>query len=101
MLRPARASSMIRRRYSGAYGGWVLGIGRLLLPFSPTPSTKAGQLQVSCPAVEGFGGDLIDAPLKLDMRGLGNLAQALRRQTQPVAEDVVLRVVAQQLEHAL
>src|SRR5713101_4266024 len=43
--RPARANSMIRRRYSGAYGGWVLGIGGLLLPFSPTPSTKAGQLQ--------------------------------------------------------
>src|SRR6266851_4704496 len=42
--RPARANSMIRRRYSGAYGGWVLGIGGLLLPFSPTPSTKAGQL---------------------------------------------------------
>src|SRR5216683_2704365 len=41
--RPARANSMIRRRYSGAYGGWVLGIGGLLLPFSPTPSTKAGQ----------------------------------------------------------
>jgi hypothetical protein len=36
---------MIRRRYSGAYGGWVLGIGDLLLPFSPTPSTKPGQLQ--------------------------------------------------------
>src|SRR5580692_4808525 len=44
ILRPARASSTIRRRYSGAYGGWVLGIGRLLLPFSPTPSTKAGQV---------------------------------------------------------
>src|SRR6266851_6732255 len=43
--RPARANSMIRRRYSSAYGGWVLGIGGLLLPFSPTPSTKAGQLQ--------------------------------------------------------
>src|SRR5712691_8240726 len=42
--RPVRANSMIRRRYSGAYGGWVLGIGDLLLPFSPTPSTKAGQL---------------------------------------------------------
>src|SRR5216683_1308665 len=25
--RPVRANSMIRRRYSGAYGGWVLGIG--------------------------------------------------------------------------
>src|ERR1700732_3844354 len=25
--RPERASSMTRRRYSGAYGGWVLGIG--------------------------------------------------------------------------
>src|SRR5271169_804481 len=45
MLRPACANSMIRRRYSGAYGGWVLGIGGLLLPFSPTPSTRAGQLQ--------------------------------------------------------
>src|SRR6266849_11020944 len=44
--RPARANSMIRRQYSGAYGGWVLGIGGLLLPFSPTPSTKAGQLQL-------------------------------------------------------
>src|SRR5271170_7992740 len=44
MLRPARASSIIRRRYSGAYGGWVLGIGKLLLPFSPTPSTKPGQV---------------------------------------------------------
>src|SRR5208282_6538401 len=44
MLRPARASSMIRRRYSGAYGGCVLGIGELLLSFSPTPSTKAGQV---------------------------------------------------------
>src|ERR1700692_462171 len=43
--RPVRANSMIRRRYSGAYAGWVLGIGGLLLPFSPTPSTKAGQLQ--------------------------------------------------------
>src|SRR6266851_1230181 len=43
--RPVRASSMMRRRYSGAYGGWVLGIGDLLLPFSPTPSTKPGQLQ--------------------------------------------------------
>src|SRR6266851_3875632 len=42
--RPVRANSMMRRRYSGAYGGWVLGIGGLLLPFSPTPSTKAGQL---------------------------------------------------------
>src|SRR5579863_2253543 len=42
--RPVRASSMMRRRYSGAYAGWVRGIGRLLLPFSPTPSTKAGQL---------------------------------------------------------
>src|SRR6266851_207698 len=40
--RPVRANSMIRRRYSGAYGGWVLGIGGLLLPFS---STKPGQLQ--------------------------------------------------------
>src|SRR6202521_2923193 len=27
ILRPARASSIIRRRYSGAYGAWVLGIG--------------------------------------------------------------------------
>src|SRR5260370_5714508 len=44
---------MIRRRYSGAYGGWVLGIGGLLLPFSPTPSTKAGQLQSR---VTGGGG---------------------------------------------
>src|SRR3984893_7924119 len=49
--RPERASSMIRRRYSGAYGGWVLGIGELLLPFSPTPSTKAGQLQVASGAI--------------------------------------------------
>jgi hypothetical protein len=38
---------MIRRRYSGAYGGWVLGIGGLLLPFSPTPSTKGGQLHIT------------------------------------------------------
>src|SRR5229473_2082440 len=44
--RPARANSMIRRRYSGAYGGWVLGIGGLLLLFSQTPSTKPGQLQL-------------------------------------------------------
>src|SRR5713226_6848235 len=29
--RPARANSMIRRRYSAAYGGWVLDIGGLLL----------------------------------------------------------------------
>src|ERR1700737_936939 len=43
--RPVRANSMIRRRYSRAYGGWVFGIGGLLLPFSPTPSTKPGQLQ--------------------------------------------------------
>src|ERR1700674_2761492 len=30
ILRPARANSMIRRRYSPAYGGWLLGIGALL-----------------------------------------------------------------------
>src|SRR5216683_7965207 len=45
--RPERANSMMRRRYSGAYGGWVLGIGDLLLPFSQTPSTKPGQLQAA------------------------------------------------------
>src|ERR1700736_6362769 len=45
MLRPARASSMMRRRYSGAYGGCVRGMGNLLFYFSPIPSTKAGQLQ--------------------------------------------------------
>src|ERR1700687_733280 len=45
MLRPARASSMRRRRYSGAYGGCVRGMGNLLFYFSPIPSTKAGQLQ--------------------------------------------------------
>src|ERR1700687_5977036 len=50
--RPVRANSMIRRRYSGAYGGWVLGIGGRLLPFSPTPSTKAGQLQSPTELVE-------------------------------------------------
>src|ERR1700736_6604260 len=44
MLRPARASSMRRRRYSGAYGGCIRGIGNLLFYFSPIPSTKAGQL---------------------------------------------------------
>ena len=44
MLRPVRASSIIGRRYSAAYGGYVLGIGVLLSPFSPTPSTKTGQL---------------------------------------------------------
>jgi DNA replication protein DnaC len=31
---------MIRRPYSGAYGGWLRGIGNLLFHFSPTPSTK-------------------------------------------------------------
>jgi hypothetical protein len=36
---------MIRRRYSGGYGAWVPGIGVLLLRFSPTPSTKLGQVQ--------------------------------------------------------
>src|ERR1700687_5838863 len=44
MLRPARASSMRRRRYSGAYGGCVRGMGNLLLYFSLIPSTKAGPL---------------------------------------------------------
>src|SRR5271155_255441 len=44
-LRPARANSMIRRRYSAGYGGWVCGMGILLLAFSPTPSTETGQLQ--------------------------------------------------------
>jgi hypothetical protein len=44
MLRPARANSMIRRRYSAGYGGWVCGMVILLLPLSPTPSTKPGQL---------------------------------------------------------
>src|ERR1700674_3656682 len=47
MLRPARASSMRRRRYSGAYGGCVRGMGNLLFYFSPIPSTKAGQLQTN------------------------------------------------------
>ena len=46
MLRPARASSMIRRRYSGAYGGWVDGIGVLSFSSSPTLSTKPGQLHL-------------------------------------------------------
>src|SRR5271156_4340793 len=36
---------MMRRRYSRGYGGWVCGMGILLLSFSPTPSTKEGQLQ--------------------------------------------------------
>src|SRR5713101_4556970 len=40
--RPARVNSMIRRRYSGAYGGWVLGIGGLLLPFSPNTVYESG-----------------------------------------------------------
>src|SRR5271163_3974881 len=46
-LRPARANSMIRRRYSAGYGGWVCGMGILLLAFSPTPSTKTGQLHAA------------------------------------------------------
>jgi hypothetical protein len=36
---------MIRRRYSAGYGGWVCGMGILLLAFSPTSSTETGQLQ--------------------------------------------------------
>src|SRR5713226_4154661 len=52
--RPARANSMIRRRYSGAYGGWVLGIGGLLLLFSQTPSTKPGQLHFYLDALLGL-----------------------------------------------
>src|SRR5579863_2749297 len=63
--RPVRASSMMRRRYSGAYAGWVRGIGRLLLPFSPTPSTKAGQLQISFLA--------LSPPVKKAARGTGIL----------------------------
>src|ERR1700688_1193826 len=42
MLRPARASSMMRRRYSGAYGGCVRGIGNLLFYFSPNTVHQNG-----------------------------------------------------------
>src|SRR5260370_810469 len=41
--RPARANSMIRRPYSSAYAGCVLGIGGLLLPLSPTPAPNSVQ----------------------------------------------------------
>src|SRR5262249_11141650 len=42
ILRPARASSTIRRWYSGAYGGWAPGIRVLLLPFSPNTVFESG-----------------------------------------------------------
>src|ERR1700730_10563709 len=42
MLRPARASSMRRRRYSGAYGGCVRGMGNLLFYFSPNTVHQSG-----------------------------------------------------------
>src|ERR1700688_3819468 len=42
MLRPARASSMMRRRYSGAYGECVRGIGNLLFYFSPNTVHQSG-----------------------------------------------------------
>src|ERR1700686_4671085 len=48
MLRPARASSMMRRRYSGAYGGCVRGMGNLLFYFSPNTVHESG----STPNVE-------------------------------------------------
>src|SRR5262252_10435709 len=64
MLRPARASSIIRRRYSGAYGGWVDGIGKSPVLSFPTPSTKPGQLQPTyCPQanpIERAFGDVHD-----------------------------------------
>src|ERR1019366_9090996 len=44
--RPARTCSTNRRRYSGAYGGGVLGIVDLLFLSPQTPSTNAGQLHV-------------------------------------------------------
>ena len=37
MLRPLRANSMIRRRYSGAYGGWVRGIWKTPFPSPQHP----------------------------------------------------------------
>src|SRR6266851_6110998 len=40
--RPVRANSMMRRRYSGAYGGWVLGIGDLLSSFLPNTVYESG-----------------------------------------------------------
>src|SRR5260370_37106591 len=43
--RPEHANSMIRRRYSGAYGGWVLGMVDLLFLSPQTPSTTTGQLR--------------------------------------------------------
>src|SRR5271154_4260686 len=45
-LRPARANSMIRRRYSAGYGGRLFGMGNSFFLLSPTPSTKTGQLQL-------------------------------------------------------
>src|ERR1700681_1005631 len=42
MLCPARASSMRRRRYSGAYGGCVRGMGNLLFYFSPNTVNQSG-----------------------------------------------------------
>src|SRR6202051_3495117 len=52
MLRPARASSMRRRRYSGAYGGCVRGIGNLLFYFSQYRPPKRVN---SNPSAEPFG----------------------------------------------
>src|SRR6266851_2047925 len=40
--RPVRANSMMRRRYSGAYGGWVLGIGGPPSSFLPNTVYESG-----------------------------------------------------------
>src|SRR3984957_14033173 len=37
MLRPPRANSTIRRRYSAAYGGWVRGIWKTPFPYPQHP----------------------------------------------------------------
>src|SRR6202051_2269526 len=62
MLRPARASSMMRRRYSGAYGGCVRGIGNLLFYFSPNTVHESGSTPLQGEAETVGGAALLDDP---------------------------------------
>jgi pyruvate dehydrogenase (quinone) len=64
MLRPARASSIIRRRYSGAYGKWVLGIGDSFFLF-PNTVYKTG----SSPCRTAELGEALKAPMVHARRG--------------------------------
>jgi hypothetical protein len=59
-LRPVRANSTSLRRYSDAYGRCVRGIWKTPSSYSPTPSTKSGQLQSVDPKPQLFGPPPVD-----------------------------------------